>query len=101
MGKKANELLKKISIEHEESKLQLEEHEKELRAREARNESEQKKLDNEKKMVLTTYHMFFFFLLIFSISFTWSDSCLHFAEWIGDFGAEESRWENVEIGGWS
>ncbi|CAI9297946.1 unnamed protein product [Lactuca saligna] len=50
MQEKVNEQLKKISIEHEHSKLQLEEHEKELRAREALNESEQKKLDNEKKM---------------------------------------------------
>lgn len=50
MQDKANEQLKKIAIEHEQRKLQLEEHEKNLRAREALNESEQKKLDNEKKM---------------------------------------------------
>ncbi|KAI3514138.1 hypothetical protein L1887_12457 [Cichorium endivia] len=50
MQEKVNEQLRKISIEHEQSKMQLEEHEKELRAREALNESEQKKLDNEKKM---------------------------------------------------
>ncbi|KAI3700601.1 hypothetical protein L2E82_45237 [Cichorium intybus] len=50
MQEKVNEQLRKISIGHEQSKMQLEEHEKELRAREALNESEQKKLDNEKKM---------------------------------------------------
>ncbi|KAL4571067.1 hypothetical protein LXL04_017817 [Taraxacum kok-saghyz] len=50
MQEKVNEQLQKISIEHEQTKMQLEEHEKELREREALNESEQKKLDYEKKM---------------------------------------------------
>ncbi|KAI3514139.1 hypothetical protein L1887_12458 [Cichorium endivia] len=47
---KAKKKLGKITIEHEQRKLKLEEHEKNLRAREALNESEQKKVDNERKM---------------------------------------------------
>ncbi|KAI3772331.1 hypothetical protein L6452_03513 [Arctium lappa] len=50
MQEKANEQLKKITIEHEQSKLQLEDCERKLRAREAKNESEKMKLDEEKKM---------------------------------------------------
>ncbi|XP_024968306.1 protein INVOLVED IN DE NOVO 2-like [Cynara cardunculus var. scolymus] len=50
MQMKANEQLTKITIEHEQSKLQLEDRERKLRAREAKNESEKMKLDNEKKM---------------------------------------------------
>ncbi|KAL4571056.1 hypothetical protein LXL04_017806 [Taraxacum kok-saghyz] len=50
MQEKENEEIKEISIEYEESKLQLEDHEKKLRAREAINENENIILDNEKKM---------------------------------------------------
>ncbi|KAL8208607.1 hypothetical protein R6Q57_008019 [Mikania cordata] len=45
----ANEQLKRITIEHEQSKLLLEDREKELRDREATNETEKRKLDNEKR----------------------------------------------------
>lgn len=48
-----NEQLKKINTEYEKSKLHLEEREKELKACEARNKSEKKKLENEMKMVVT------------------------------------------------
>lgn len=49
---KENVQLKRINTEYEKSKLQLEDHEKKLRAREAINKSENKKIDTEKKMVL-------------------------------------------------
>ncbi|KAI3786987.1 hypothetical protein L1987_41116 [Smallanthus sonchifolius] len=49
MQEQANEQLKRITIERERSKLLLEEHEKALRDREAKNETEQKKLDSEKR----------------------------------------------------
>ncbi|KAI7756820.1 hypothetical protein M8C21_007501 [Ambrosia artemisiifolia] len=50
MEKEANEQRKLIRTEHERSRLWLEDREKELRAREAKNENEQRKLDYEKKM---------------------------------------------------
>lgn len=46
MQEKANKLFKNISIEHEQSKLQLEEHEKELGAREALNKTDSNLLDH-------------------------------------------------------
>ncbi|KAI3694629.1 hypothetical protein L1987_77597 [Smallanthus sonchifolius] len=49
MQEQANEQLKRITIEHEQSKLLLEEHENALRDREAKNETEQMKLDSEKR----------------------------------------------------
>ncbi|KAL8191620.1 hypothetical protein R6Q57_028351 [Mikania cordata] len=50
MRKKASEQLKMITTEHERSKWLLEDREKELRAREAKNETEKRKLDNDKRM---------------------------------------------------
>ncbi|KAL8265077.1 hypothetical protein R6Q59_023207 [Mikania micrantha] len=50
MRKKASEQLKMITTEHERSKWLLEDREKELRAREAKNETEKMKLDSEKRM---------------------------------------------------
>ena len=65
MQEKANEQLRQISIEHEQRKLQLEDIERKLKTREAINESEKMKLDDEKKMVLTycvTYGLLLNFL---------------------------------------
>ncbi|KAI7755372.1 hypothetical protein M8C21_004312 [Ambrosia artemisiifolia] len=50
MQEKANDQLKRISIEHEQRKVWLEEREKELRDREAKNETEKRKHDIEKRM---------------------------------------------------
>ncbi|CAH1436286.1 unnamed protein product [Lactuca virosa] len=47
---KENVQLKRINTEYEKIKLQLEDHEKKLRAREVINDCENKKLDTEKKM---------------------------------------------------
>nr|KAJ0209126.1 hypothetical protein LSAT_V11C400209250 [Lactuca sativa] len=49
---KENVQLKRINTKYEKTKLQLEDHEKKLSAREVINERENKKLDTEKKMVL-------------------------------------------------
>lgn len=62
---KENVQLKRINTKYEKTKLQLEDHEKKLSAREVINERENKKLDTEKKMVL-----------IYSV---------------GNFGAEEGK----------
>ncbi|KAI3801509.1 hypothetical protein L1987_29616 [Smallanthus sonchifolius] len=50
MQKRADNQLKMVTTEHERSKWLLEDREKELRAREARNETEERKLDYEKRM---------------------------------------------------
>ena len=52
MKEREKEQLRKISFEHEQLKKQLEDREKELRAREAMNDTEQRKLDIERNMVL-------------------------------------------------
>lgn len=52
MQVKANEQLKRITVEHEQSKLLLEDRERKLRDREAFNETEKQKLDIEKRKVL-------------------------------------------------
>ncbi|KAF5804530.1 putative XS domain-containing protein [Helianthus annuus] len=51
MQKATEELLKMITDEHERTKRRLEEREKGLKAREAINEIEQRKLDDEKRMI--------------------------------------------------
>lgn len=90
MKKERDDQLKKIEIDRQERILQLEDREKKLRAREAKNETEKRKLDNEKKMVLNL--VFYIYYIIFKII-----KCFLFAEWIGDFGAEEGGWKNVEV----
>ena len=52
MKEREKEQLRKISFEHEQLKKQLEDREKELREREAMNDTEQRKLDIERNMVL-------------------------------------------------
>ncbi|GJZ79019.1 putative domain XH, zinc finger-XS domain protein [Tanacetum coccineum] len=52
MQEKTTKQLENIFIEHEKRKRQLEDREKELRAREAVNDTEKRKLGSEKKKVL-------------------------------------------------
>ncbi|KAJ0746171.1 putative XS domain-containing protein [Helianthus annuus] len=61
MQKATEELLKMITDEHERTKRRLEEREKGLKAREAINEIEQRKLDDEKRMVLRFCFTYVFF----------------------------------------